>query len=174
MRGLVVIDTNTLAPDGPAGPTDFYERIHASRPEVPDEEFVRREPEGNSYSVDHVTDDLVARRLQVTLLPKVMEAARMMEETFATGFQPDHERLRSETLRRIAAGELSSSTQMIWGHNDPSAPRLLAGLLFEIFAAADPAASLHILNECGHYPYRERPEDCNTLIADFVDRSVRA
>ena len=169
VRGLVVIDSNTLPPDDPVVPSDFYAGIYASRPDVADEAFVRREPEKNSYSIGHVSDDFVARRLEIALLSKMEESTRIIVETFSEGFHPDHERLRSETLRRISTGELRASTRMIWGHNDPSAPVLLAGILFEIFAAVDPSAILHILNESGHYPYRERPAECNKLIADFVD-----
>ena len=40
---LVILDSNTLPPDDPSTPTDFYQRLDAEPP-ASDEEYVRREP----------------------------------------------------------------------------------------------------------------------------------
>lgn len=170
--GLVVIDSNTLAPEHPDTPTEFYARIDKARPSVADEAFVRREPEANSFLKHHVSGEFVSRRLMVALLSKVREATRMIEENLESVFRPDHERLREETLRRVSSGELRAATSIIWGYNDPSAPLVLGRLLYDIFAAADPAAELHILNHSGHYPYREHAATCNDLIAGFARRTA--
>ena len=57
---------------------------------------------------------------------------------------------------------------MVWAFNDVSAPLRVHGLpLFERIAATTPAAELHVLNQAGHYVFREQPEAFNRLVRSF-------
>ncbi len=55
-------------------------------------------------------------------------------------------------------------TLIIWGKNDPALPLSLGEQLLEEL----PYAKLHILNECGHNPHEEYPEEVANLIVLFT------
>jgi pimeloyl-ACP methyl ester carboxylesterase len=42
--------------------------------------------------------------------------------------------------------------------------------LFEIIADSNPKSEMHIINEAGHFCYREQPRTFNSIIQAFVDK----
>jgi pimeloyl-ACP methyl ester carboxylesterase len=40
------------------------------------------------------------------------------------------------------------------------------------FARAHPAAKVHVLDDCGHYPHIELPQRFNTLLRKWLDGSA--
>jgi 2-hydroxy-6-oxonona-2,4-dienedioate hydrolase len=171
-RAIVIFDSNTLAPDHPATPKDFYPRAYANRPDPPDEEFVRRELVMNSYSDTHVDAALVERRLAITALDKTARMVDKMKTLYQSVFIPSHVAERERALAGIADGRLTVPVLIIWGGNDPSAPPPLAWDLFDLIAAVT-HTEMHIVNRAGHYPYREHPEACNGVMFEFLDRMLQ-
>ncbi len=55
-------------------------------------------------------------------------------------------------------------TLVVWGDNDPSAPVPLAQTLFERIARRTRDAELHVLNNAGHFCFREQPAAFNRLL----------
>jgi pimeloyl-ACP methyl ester carboxylesterase len=43
-------------------------------------------------------------------------------------------------------------------------------MLFELIADSNPRAEMHIINEAGHFCYREQPEVFNQIVNGFVGR----
>ena len=43
-------------------------------------------------------------------------------------------------------------------------------VLFEIIAESNPKSEMHIINEAGHFCYREQPETFNGIIKAFVEK----
>lgn len=168
-KTVVIVDSNTLAPDDPRWPGGvFYERIEARVPPGPPTlETVRLEPDANSYSTAHVTDDWMARYLEIARLPKHQHARARMREIGETIWMPSLRRSKQRALEGIAERGLPVPTLVVWGYNDPSAGFPLALALYERLVARQPRTELHVLNEAGHYSFRERPREFNRLLAAF-------
>jgi len=168
VKGLVIVDSQTLAPEHPSTPRDFYTRLAADAPAVPDAEYVQREIVANSYSTEHVTSDLIEERLGVALLPKVQVAKSKMVDLLATQFLPDARAWKYETLERIRETGLTIPVLVAWGLNDPSAPVVLAYRLFEHLSFGAPRSELHLFNRSGHYPHRERAREFERVLNGFL------
>lgn len=173
VAALIIFDTNTLAPEDPSTPTDFYDRLEID-PWASEQEYVRREPEANSYSSDHITDDFVEAMVEIVRLEKTQAARAKMSEFGRVPFLSDVRVQRADTLDMIREGRLHAPTAIIWGFEDPSAPIKLAMDLLQIVAPVVEHTQLHILNRAGHYAFREHAATVNRLIAGFVDEAVPA
>jgi 2-hydroxy-6-oxo-6-(2'-carboxyphenyl)-hexa-2,4-dienoate hydrolase len=164
---LVILDTNTLAPEDPSTPSDFYRKLEVA-PVESNEEYASREPIANSYSTAHMTDDFVQAAADVVALEKTWAALAKMKTLGGSTFQPDVRAQRADTLEMIAAGRLNVPMLIAWGLDDPSAPIKLGMDLLGIVGPALPHVRLHVFNRAGHYAFREHAAEMNRLIAAFV------
>jgi 2-hydroxy-6-oxonona-2,4-dienedioate hydrolase len=173
VKSLVVVDSNTLAPDDSRYPTgDFYKAIgRRTPPGEPTLETVRIEPDANSHTTEHVSPDFLRRLLAIARLPKTQVAQEHMQLVEDSVWLPSLERKRRETLSALSDRGLNVPVLVIWGRNDPSAPLPLGVQLFERFCARTAEAELHVLNRAGHYSYREQPAAFNRVLTSFcLDR----
>jgi 2-hydroxy-6-oxonona-2,4-dienedioate hydrolase len=171
VRNLIILDSSTLAPDDPSVPLDFYSKLEEGPPSTPNREFVCREPEANSYSNDHITDDFIEAMLKIALLPKTIEAREKMEHLLDALFLPDVRKRKYETIDLINAGRLKAPTLIIWGANDRSSPMKLGVGLLEIVGKMVNRTQFHTFNHAAHYVFREHPHEVNQLIINFVKNS---
>lgn len=114
-------------------------------------------------------------RVRSALDPHFSEPAPadLVEELFHACARPDSwramvELARDEEGRR--AGELGALRQpvlLVWGERDLAYPAERDGRSFE---ARIPGAELRVLEDCGHYPQEERPEELLDLLAGFARR----
>ncbi|MDA2932891.1 alpha/beta hydrolase [Acidobacteria bacterium AH-259-D05] len=190
VKNLIIFDSNTLAPDDPSTPVDFYERLEASQPATPTKESLRRsmETNPNSYTKDHITDEYVEAVLKITLLPKLKEAKEKMQLLRSRFVERNPEKvkqdpsiaiirspspwwlrdLKYETHDLIKAGRLKAPTLIIWGFNDPSAPVILGMHLLNLIAPVVPRTQFHVFNRAAHGVYYEHPREVNRLVVDFI------
>jgi 2-hydroxy-6-oxonona-2,4-dienedioate hydrolase len=175
VRALILLDTNTLPADHPSTPINFYTKLGENPPPTPNEEFVRREPEANSYSKDHITRDFVEEMLKIALLPKITEARKKYykERLLDCQFLPDMRKRKYETLDKIRDGALKAPTLILWGLNDLSAPVILGYQLFEHISMVVSRTQFHVFNQASHYVFREHAREVNRLVVDFVHDSAR-
>lgn len=170
VRTLVIVDSSTLAPEDPQFPSGAFYGDIARRmpPGPPTREAVRLEPAAQSYSTRHVGDDFVGRLLEIALLPKTQEAQRRMAALGERVWTPSLNRARADALRMIDQHGLPVPTLVIWAFNDVSAPMGVHGLpLFQRIAAKTPHSEFHVLNQSGHYVFREQPTAFNRLVQSF-------
>jgi pimeloyl-ACP methyl ester carboxylesterase len=168
-KSVIIVDSSTLAPVHPLSPGGvFYERIEARIPPGPPTiETARMEPDENSFSTAHVTDDYLARNMAFALLPKTQHAQARMKEISKTIWMPSVDRRHDDALRLIDERGMPAPTLVIWGHNDPSV-LLVRGLgLWDRIAASTPESEFHVLNQAGHYGFREHPHQFNRLLRAF-------
>jgi 2-hydroxy-6-oxonona-2,4-dienedioate hydrolase len=168
VSAVVIVDTNTLAADHPSTPVNFYAKLDENPPPEPNEEFVRREPEANSYSNHHITPDFVEEMLRAPRLPKTQEARQKIDSLLQRQFLSDARKQKYETLDMIRDGRLKAPTLVFWGLNDPSAPVVLGYQLFQHLAMAVPRSRLHVFNRAGHYVFREHYAEMDRLVVEFV------
>ena len=70
---------------------------------------------------------------------------------------------------RIKADGFRRPIMLLWAWNDPTAPIDLGMRLYEVIAEKTARLSMHILNEGGHFSFRERPDEFNRVITEFVE-----
>ena len=57
---------------------------------------------------------------------------------------------------------------IVWGLNDPTATIDQSFALYETIVHREPRTEMHIVNESGHFSYREHPQAFNRLILDYA------
>jgi len=160
-KSLVIVDSNTLAPEDPSFPSgEFYAEIARRTPPGPaTRATVRMEPEGQSFSHAHITDDFTSRLLENALLPVRVEADERMKAVADKAWFPTMGRAKAEALRLLEAQGMPVPTLIIWGMNDVSAPLRVHGLpLIDLIAAKTPRTVVVLVNQTGHYVMREQPD----------------
>jgi len=169
IKTAVLVDSSTTAPEDPHVPTDLFYTEVAMRtpPGPPTRATVRMEADAQSFSKAHITDDYVERMLKIALLPAMQEAQRRMATLRSTVFYPSLYRKRAETLTQIDERGLPVPTLLIWGFNDRGAPLHLGHRLFERICPKTPHAEFHVLNQTGHYSFREQWQKFNRVTKNF-------
>ncbi|OGQ82221.1 MAG: hypothetical protein A3F90_10300 [Deltaproteobacteria bacterium RIFCSPLOWO2_12_FULL_60_19] len=168
VRSCVIVDSGTLAP----GPSET-EYIMASAPEPRlTRESQRWIVEHYSYSGSHITESWLDEAEQIANLPKYREAVKKMYEMGLRRkqFLPQMALDKDESLNWIIQGRLTRPTLAVWGYNDPTAPLRRGRYLFDLIAKKTPMAELHVINQAGHFCYREQPETFNEVVRGFVQK----
>jgi len=165
VRTLVVVDSNSLAPDDPSTPVDFYERLEARLTDgyrTLDDACL--EQVAQSFSSDHVTEDYARQLLEIAQLPTSVAAREIMATIRYDRWYPDVEAAREVALREVDERGFAVPTHLIWGRDDPSAPRLLGSKLLDRIAPRTATCTLSIVNRAGHYVFREQSGQFNALV----------
>src|SRR5262249_25059862 len=169
VRTLVLVDSNTAAPDDARFPRGaFYrdlERRLGNSP--PTRQTVRLEPELQSGSPTHVTDDFVDRLLAIARSDTYVHAHARMERLRYTHWFPSLAAERERVLATTAAHGLPAPVLVVWGARDPSAPLPLAFGLFEHIVRSTRGCELHVLGDAGHYSFREEPRAFERAVGAF-------
>lgn len=167
VSSVVIVDSNTTAADSPIFPAGkFYQNLPIP-PGPPTRQTIRVEPDHQSFSIDHITDQFITRMLDIALLPKFQEAERCIKENNLSVWTPSLNRHKWEVLNTIDESGLMVPTLIVWGVNDPSAPLPLAYQIYERIALKTPIAELNIINNAGHYCFREHPGTFNRIVRGF-------
>jgi 2-hydroxy-6-oxo-6-(2'-carboxyphenyl)-hexa-2,4-dienoate hydrolase len=169
VRTVVVVDSNTLAPDDPRFPwTRFYADLAKSVPPgPPTRETVRMEPDAQSRSRAHVSDDFVARLLEIARRPEHVEAAERIAVLREPIWMPSILAARRQALADLDERGLSVPALVVWAADDLSAPLPLAYSLFEHVVARTEHAELHVIGRSGHYVFREQPAAFTRVVTAF-------
>lgn len=166
VRSCVLVDTNSSAP-GPGR----NEIVFACNPYPPGTreatDWVLR---NYSFRRDHVTREWVDQAAQILALDKYKTAIRKMknEGLTETVFGPMLSEDREELFTRIVTHGLLRPTLIVWAFNDPTAPLELGYRLFTLLGQRTQRCQMHILNEAGHFSFREQPEIFNRVVTEFL------
>lgn len=166
-----IVDSGTLAP----GPSKTeYIMAAAPKPRL-SRESQRWCIEHYSHKLDHITRAWLDVAEEIGRSAKYQETVRKMEDEGLkrSQFFPQLAVHKEETLNWIMQGKLTQPTLLVWGYNDPTALLRRGHALFELIADGNPKSEMHIINEAGHFCYREQPEAFNQLVLGFVGRCSR-
>jgi len=166
IKSCIPVDTNTLAPG--VGRNDIV-MANAPEPRL-SRDSQRWVLERYSYGYDHITDDWLDEVTEIAALPKYKEAVNKMEtEGLKTNlFLTRHARQKEETLGWIRDRGLKKPTLLVWGYNDPTAPLDMGLRLYELMAGSERRTQMHIINQAGHFSYREHPKEFNEVVRGFI------
>jgi len=171
VRDLVIVDSDTAAPEGPATP----EQALSNCPKEPDWEARKCQLRFSSYLPDQAFDDeyFMAGKY-MSLLPKSQETAAKLKagaggelatiEGFNQWKAEWHARIRKE-------GVLQMPVLLYWGSNDPAAPIANGRALHDLIANENPHVRMIVADKAGHFPFREYPEDFVAKVTDFIEHA---
>ena len=124
--------------------------------------------EALSKNREHITEEFLSAAVYMASLPNGKktdaamrgDAAKRYEEIIAKG---------AEEMRGwIKEGRLQTPTLLYWGNNDPSAIPAVGLALFEMISEKNPRARMLIVNNAGHFHYREHPEEFTRNVINFA------
>jgi pimeloyl-ACP methyl ester carboxylesterase len=166
VRSLTIVNSGTLSPT-----FNMNEAVLTPCP-FPSwtREAARFVYEGYSYDKSKVTEEWIDTVMAVLALEKSRASARKMvdEKLKSRVFLPQLGLQKRETLNLIREGMLRRPTQIFWGYNDPTS-RFDGGLeLLRLIGEHNRRTFLHVINEAGHFVFREQPEQFNASLARFV------
>lgn len=166
VRSLTVVNSGTLSPG--IGTNE----VVLAKPPYPagTRECVRWVYQNYSFNPDVVTDEWVDAVMHTLSLAKYQESVRKMtvEKLNTKLFLPGLAREKSETLQWINEGRLQRPVQVIWGFDDRTAVIDRGTELYQMFARHERRALFHVVNQSGHFPFREHPARFNALLRRFV------
>ncbi|MFQ5904713.1 MAG: alpha/beta fold hydrolase [Candidatus Binatia bacterium] len=166
IKSLIIVDSGTLSPGPSKTPM-----VMANAPEPRlSKESQRWVFERYSYGTGHITEEWLDAVSRIAMLPKYQETVKKMEAMGLkrSRFLPQLAIEKEETLGWIQEGRLRIPTLLVWGYNDPTARIQRGQMLFELVASSAPRVQMHVLNQAGHFSYREHPEAFNEVIRGFV------
>jgi pimeloyl-ACP methyl ester carboxylesterase len=165
---LIIVDSNSTAPSDPGFVQTFYDDLNRQIPPgCPVRDKVRMEPEANSFSNTHITENYLDTLADIASLPKSIEAQEKMSQLRDTLWMPSQIKTRDRAISRIEQSGLAMPILLIWGFNDPSAPLSRGLQLFDRVALRTKKAYFSLFSPSGHYPFREHPVYFNHLIESF-------
>jgi 2-hydroxy-6-oxonona-2,4-dienedioate hydrolase len=168
VRTLTVVNSGTLMPR--VGTNE----VVLGKPPFPPytRECARWVYENYSFNRAVVTEHWIDAVMEVLELPKYRESVRKMvdEKMGLTKFVPHLARDKRETLGWLREGRLQRPVQIVWGFNDRTATVEGGFDLFSMIGAHERRTQIHVINESGHFPFREHPARFNALLARFATR----
>jgi pimeloyl-ACP methyl ester carboxylesterase len=168
VRDLVIVDSNTAAPQAPATGAQAV----AQCPREPDWEEWKCRMRAMSSAPDQAFDDeyFMAGKY-MSLLPKSQETVAKLkagaggELATADGLNrwkaAWYEQIRKE-------GALGIPVLIYWGSNDPVAPVANASALHDLISVQNPHVQIVIQDKAGHFPFRESPEEFVSYVTNFI------
>lgn len=162
---IVVASSSLMTPPNPQ--YDAWDKAAEAMDDPRDQ--VRYLVTANSFSGDHVDEGFVDVMAKAATLPKSLEALSKWKGGLAKQFGADLVEKQRETQAWIREGRLQCPTLVMWGFNDPSATMERCGLpCMELILTSVPESQMHILNQAGHYSYREQPEAFAGVVTSFI------
>ena len=119
-----------------------------------DKQFIRDKVGETFFDPGHATDELVDECFAI-----VNDRSRVLRILA----------IAKSAIRHNMAADLPNMKQpscLIWGRNDTITPPEVAGE----FQALLPDADLHWIDQCGHAPMMEHPEEFNSILSDWYER----
>jgi len=171
VKAVIVVNSNTMAPADPSTKLSFYEDMAKKSAGTPTLEKSQIEAVSYSYGTKHITEDYQEELFRLAQLPKLQEAKKKMKSLARKQFNPSIIKAKEQTLDLIRNGRLKTPTLIIWGLNDPSANVKLGLNLMQIVGKSEHRSQFHVINEAGHFVYREQPDEFNRSVLNFVKNS---
>ena len=168
-RTCTIVDSNTCAPG-----VEMNNIVLGNPPEPRlGRESQRWIFEHYSHSAHHITDDWLDVSCDIVEQPSYKIALKKMENDGLRlrQFTPGLARDRGVMFAKLRDHGLTRPTQVIWGRDDPTALLDQGWALYDLIAKHRRDAQFRIINQAGHFSYREHPGAFNELIHSFIETS---
>jgi pimeloyl-ACP methyl ester carboxylesterase len=129
----------------------------------------------NSWGQAHITESFLDGLEEMDSHPKCRVAQAKMDAGLFAKFAADLVERQREVHEAVRGGAIKAPTLVAWGYNDPSARFDPIGVdALRLLLPSVPQCEVHVLNQAGHYVYREQPDGFNAALAGFVARHAAA
>lgn len=166
VRSLSIVSSGTLSPG--VGTNE----VTLANPPFPPftRDSARWVYENYCHRPETVTEQWLDVVMDVLSQPVYRQGVKkMVEERLGMRlFLPDLARYKRETLAWINEGRLQRPTQIVWGFNDRTVVAERGVEMFNMVSAHERRTTLNIVNEAGHFVYREHAARFNALLDGFV------
>lgn len=169
VRSLTLVDSGTTAPDDPPRTSDFYVEVAKRNSKLTGRDKLKANIIANSFSGKHITEPWIDDMVEASELEKTKIAYELTKDKATMDVLPDLMGKREMLQGMIRSGELKQPTLLFWGYNDPSALFDRGVNLYRMVAKNNPETKMHVVNEAGHYSFREHPKDFNEVLASFAN-----
>jgi pimeloyl-ACP methyl ester carboxylesterase len=166
-RSCTIVSSDTAAPRSGRG--DF---LLASNPHEPcSRDRARHHLESQCFDRRSVTKAWVDRVLGLFDSEKHRTAVDRMHAggLYESYFLPELRSDREAMFRSLASRPLDRPILLYWGFDDPVAPVGLSYDLYDSLSRVEFRTRMHVVNQAGHYSFRERPEEFNQVFSDFIE-----
>lgn len=166
VASCTIVDSNSTAPG-----VGMNEVVLADPPHPPlSRECQRWVLERYSHGHEHIDDDWLDVLMDIAKQPKTRVAIDKMDRQGLKGrvFLPELRRGREDFYARVRDVGMRRPTMVMWGYNDPTALLEQGHRLYDLIAATERRAYMHILNRAGHFSMREQPEQFNEVLTGFI------
>jgi len=159
VRRLVIFNSNTLAPDDPSTPVDYYVELLAQDP-----------PKSPKWpracaELGALTEQWVAQHPERVAENPALGIALAPSPWWLYD-------LKQDTLAQLREGRLARPVLIVWGFEDVSAPLTLGVQLAGMLAPVTRPTRMYVLNACGHAPHHDHPGETARLVSDFLEHAT--
>src|SRR5574341_1595219 len=110
-----------------------------------------------SKNREHVTEEFVSAAGYMASQPSGKKTDAAMQGEAAKRYEVIIAKGAEEMRGWIKQGRLQTPTLLYWGKNDPSAIPAVGLALFDMISEKNPRTRMLIVNNAGHFHYREHP-----------------
>jgi 2-hydroxy-6-oxonona-2,4-dienedioate hydrolase len=121
-----------------------------------------------SKNKEHITEEFLNAAVYMASLPAGKKTDAAMLTDAAKRYEQIISKGAEEMRGWIKQGKLQAPTLLYWGKNDPSAIPAVGLALFDMIAEKNLRARMLIVNDAGHFHYREHPEEFSRNVINFV------
>jgi len=171
VASLVVVDSTMVAPATNASQAvRFYiyhqNDLHPANGETV--ESIRRGMASFSYTENNITEQRVRRILAISKTEKYAAAKEWFVKNRMKPAHPSYRKLKAQAWEELAAGNLKVPVLIVWGREDPEGSFGAGVAAYESLKAAGVDVSFRAVDEAGHVPYMEYPEEFNAVLKSFA------
>lgn len=126
--------------------------------------------ESLSYGDPHLSDEFIHALQIMNLDPKVQWTRFYRDGGAGAPFRANIDNWRESMHARIRDhGELKDvPTLLVWARDDPTHSLERSMALYDVLAEHNPSVQTLIMNDAGHYAFREKPDEFNFAVIRFV------
>ena len=174
VKSLILYSSNTAAPD--VGEDSRDEALAECPWEVYGQEIgpwmdeLICRYESLSYDNSHLDDEFILALQTMNLDPKVQWTRFYRDGGAGAPFRANFDTWRNEMHARIRDDGVLKDipTLLIWGRDDPTHPLERSMAFYDVLAEHNPSVQTLMMNDVGHYAFREKPDEFNFAVIRFV------
>lgn len=122
-----------------------------------------------SRDPSHVNDEFIAALEFMNLQPKVQWTRFYRDGGAGEPFRSQFDDWRESMHARIRDNDqLTMPVLLVWARNDPTHPLERSMALYDVLAPHNSSVQTLIINNAGHYSFREKPNEFNFAVIRFI------
>jgi 2-hydroxy-6-oxonona-2,4-dienedioate hydrolase len=123
-----------------------------------------------AYGDPQLDDEFIAALRVLNLQSKVHWTRFYRDGGAGEPFRSNFKSWRESMHARIRDdGELTIPVLLVWARHDPTYPLARSMALYDILGEHNPSVQSLIMNNVGHFPFREKPDEFNYAVTRFIN-----